>query len=118
MSFAPTSLRVLFDESHSESWTIRPEVAAAIQPSHPADSSLARAAAVLAAREFDVAAHTTGELDAEVLGHTAVLVIAHPSDPRWEATVNGGSPLLADAELDAVEAFVRGGGGLIVLAET
>ena len=40
----PKPVRVLFDESHSEAWTIRPDVAEAMQPSHPADSSLARAA--------------------------------------------------------------------------
>jgi hypothetical protein len=31
--------------------------------------------------------------------------------------VPGGSPVLSDAELDAIEAFVRDGGGLIVLGE-
>jgi hypothetical protein len=118
MPAPPKAARVLFDESHSEAWTIRPGVAAEMQPSHPADSSLARAAGALAAREFEVEAHTDGPLTAEVLAQASVLVIAHPSDPRWEATVNGGSPLLDDAELAAVEAFVREGGGLVVLAET
>src|SRR6185295_19438804 len=84
---------VLFDESHSEAWTIRPELAAEMQLSHPGDSSLARAAQALGAREFDVAVHTDGPLDAAALGEADVLVIAHPSDPKWEATVNGGSPL-------------------------
>ncbi len=116
---APAKLaRVLFDESHSEAWTIRPEVAARMQSAHPGDSSLVRAAAVLAERELEVAAHTEGPLDAETLADASVLVIAHPSDPKWEATVNGGSPLLAPAEIDAIEAFVRDGGGLIVLGET
>ncbi len=41
-----------------------------------------------------------------------------PSDPKWEATVNGGSPLLSAAEIDAIEAFVSAGGGLVVLGET
>jgi hypothetical protein len=60
---APAKLaRVLFDEAHSEAWTIRPEVARALQPNHPGDSSLAAAAAALAEREFDVAAHTGGGL--------------------------------------------------------
>jgi hypothetical protein len=113
-----TDIRVLFDESHSEAWTIRPEVAGAIQPSHPGDSSLARAAQALAAREFEVRAHTAGPLTNEVLGEAAVLVIAHPSDPKWEATVDGGSPLLDAAEIEAIESFVRAGGGLIVLGET
>jgi len=110
--------RVLFDEAHSEAWTIRPEIASAIQPAHPGDSSYAAAAAALAEREFDVAANADAPLDEELLEGVDVLVIAHPSDPKWEATVNGGSPVLAGSELDAIDAFVRRGGGLIVLAET
>jgi hypothetical protein len=53
-----------------------------------------------------------------VLGGADVLVLAHPSDPRWEAVVPGGSPVLSDAELDAIEAWVHAGGGLVVLGET
>jgi Family of unknown function (DUF6421) len=118
MTTHPKLARILFDESHSEAWTIRPDVARSIQPAHPADSSLARAASALAARDFDVAAHTTGPLDARALADADVLVIAHPSEPKWEATVNGGSPLLSPAELDAIDDFVSRGGGLIVLGET
>lgn len=118
MTTVAEPVRVLFDESHSEAWTIRPEIAGAIQPAHPADSSLARAAAVLAAREFEPAAHTSGPLTDDVLAQTAVLVIAHPSDPKWEATVDGGSPVLEPDEIEAIESFVRAGGGLIVLGET
>jgi hypothetical protein len=43
-----TVARVLFDEAHSEAWTIRPELARSMQPAHPADSSYERAAAALA----------------------------------------------------------------------
>src|SRR5918996_1334761 len=116
----PKLARVLFDEAHSEAWTIRPEVAREIQPAHPEDSSLASAAAALAAREFEVAAHVDGQLTAERLAGADVLVIAHPSDPKWEATVDGDgvSPRLTPEEIDAIEAFVGDGGGLIVLGET
>jgi hypothetical protein len=114
----PKVARVLFDESHSEAWTIRPEVAREIQPAHPADSSLAAAAAALDARDFTVAANPDRALDPETLAGVDVLVIAHPSDPKWERTVNGASPRLAAAEIDAIDAFVNDGGGLIVLAET
>ena len=113
----PKVARVLFDEAHSEAWTIRPDVAAAIQPSHPGDSSYARAAEALAERDFAVAAHTAGPLDAAALEGADVLVLAHPSDPAWERTVPGGSPRLDPTELDAIEAFVGRGGGLVVLAE-
>ena len=52
------------------------------------------------------------------LGDCDLLVIAHPSGPAWERTTGLGSPQLSTEELDAIEAFVRGGGGLIVLGET
>jgi hypothetical protein len=109
--------RVVFDEAHSEAWTIRPELATAIQASHPQDSSYARAAAALRGRDFDVAVHAAGALSADALALADVLVLAHPSDPKWERTVPGGSPVLSPEEIDAVEAFVRGGGGLLVLGE-
>src|SRR3954451_11370733 len=109
--------RILFDESHSQAWTIRPDVARAMQPSHPEDSSYARAAAAAAAHDFRVAAHADGPLTPQVLAATDVLVLAHPSEARWERVVPGGEPRLSDAELDAVEAFVARGGGLILLAE-
>ncbi|MEA2185517.1 MAG: hypothetical protein QOK16_528 [Solirubrobacteraceae bacterium] len=108
---------VLFDEAHSEAWSIRPEIAGAMQPSHPQDSSYFLAAQALRRRDVAIAPHLTGPLDASALQGTDVLVIAHPSDPRWERTVPGGSPLLSAAELDAITTFVRAGGGLIVLGE-
>jgi hypothetical protein len=114
----PPIARILFDESHSESWTIRPEVARAMQPSHPADSSFALAAEALRARSLAVDALASGPLDSAALADVAVLVIAHPSEPKWEHVVPGGdSPLFTEAEMDAVEAFVRAGGGLVLLAE-
>src|SRR4051794_3723742 len=114
----PPVARVLFDESHSESWTVRPDVARSMQPSHPADSSYVRAADALRERSLAVEAVPDGPLGPELLGEAAVLVIAHPSEPKWERTVPGsGSPRLSPAELDAVEAFVHSGGGLVLLAE-
>ncbi|MCW3041653.1 MAG: hypothetical protein JWM31_3558 [Solirubrobacterales bacterium] len=111
---------VLFDESHGEAWTIRPEVAAQIQPSHPGDSSFADAAAVLRAHDLATVAHTAddGPLDEAALATADVLVIAHPSEPRWERVVPGGAPVFTPQELDAIEAHVVKGGGLVVLGET
>ncbi len=110
--------RVLFDEAHSEAWTIRPEVARAVQPAHPADSSYAEAASTLADREFEVDVNADGKLTPDLLAGVDVLVIAHPSESKWEATVGQGPPLLDASEINAVDAFVRGGGGLIALGET
>ena len=83
-------------------------------PSHPADSSYARGRGrCCAARDFAVDAHVGGRARCRRAGRRRVLVIAHPSEPRWERVVPGGSPLLAAEELDAIEAFVRDGGGLV-----
>ena len=59
--------RVLFDEAHSEAWSIRAEVAERMQATHPADASLARAAEALARRDFEVDVNDAGPLDAERL---------------------------------------------------
>jgi hypothetical protein len=112
------AVTILFDEAHSEAWSIRPSVAAAMQPSHPADASYALAAAAVTAAGFEIASHAAGWLDASALRNADVLVIAHPSDPAWERTTGSGSPRLDEAELDAISAFVEAGGGLIVLGET
>jgi hypothetical protein len=109
---------VLFDEAHSEAWTIRPELARRMQPAHPGDSSYALAAQALSSRDFVVHCNAEQPLSAETLAGRDVLVIAHPSEPRWEQTTGTGSPRLSAEELDAIEAFVRAGGGLIVLGET
>src|SRR4051812_45158675 len=111
-------IRVLFDEGHAQAWTIRPELAARMRPSHPADVSYARAADTLRARRVAVDAHAEGALDAAALAEVDVVVLAHPSEPKWEATTGSGSPVLTDAELDTLEAFVTRGGGLIVLGES
>ncbi|MFI6326385.1 DUF6421 family protein [Nonomuraea sp. NPDC050556] len=104
--------RVLFDEAHSEAWTIRRDVAEAINPAHPDDNSYAKAAELLRRLGHTV---TAGSLDG--LDSADVLVIAHPSGERWERTTGQGSPVFTATELDAIEAYVRGGGGLVVLAE-
>jgi hypothetical protein len=109
--------RVLFDESHRESWSIRREVAAEMNPGNPADSGYVRAAELLRGHGHLIEPHTDGPLDPDALHDRDVLVIAHPADDRWERTTGAGSPRLADDELDAIEQFVRAGGGLVVMAE-
>src|SRR4051812_6124237 len=114
----PKVARILFDESHSEAWTIRRELAEQMQPAHPEDSSYAIAAGKLAGRDFDVLPNADRPLTRETLACADVVVIAHPSDPKWEATTKTGRPTLRDDEIDALDEYVRGGGGLIVLGET
>ena len=110
--------RILFDEAHSEAWTIRPELARTMQPAHPADASYAKAAEALDEEAFRVEPNVDRPLSAALLGEWDVLVIAHPSDPAWERTTGTGSPMLLKEEIEAIEEFVAAGGGLIVLGET
>ena len=110
--------RVLFDEAHSEAWSVRADVAERMQSSHPADASLLRAAEALTERDFGVDVNAAGPLDRARLEDADVLVIAHPSDPRWEATTGEGDPRLSAEEIEAISAWVEAGGGLIVLGET
>src|SRR4051794_41879222 len=83
---------VLVDEAHAQAWTIRPDVARAIQPAHPEDSSYAAAADALRRRGFAVGAHEAGPLTDAILEGADVLVLPHGSDPRWERVVPGGPP--------------------------
>ncbi len=110
--------RVVFDEYHGEAWSIRPQVARVMRPEHPEASSYAAAAAAPATRDFTVSASVAGPLTEGTLAAADVLVIAHPSESRWERTVNDNSPLLSEVELTAIEAFVARGGGLLVMGET
>jgi hypothetical protein len=110
--------RVLFDESHRQAWSTRLEVAARMQPANPADCGLMEAARALSASGFDVGVHETGPLCPKALARADVLVLPHCSSDDWEATTGHGSPEYSAAEITAIEAFVREGGGLVILAET
>ena len=112
--------RILFDEFHNESWSIDLPTAQRMQPNHPADSSYAVAASELARRDFLLVRNLRSPLTAETLRPADVLVIAHPSDTKWERTTNAesGSPLFDPAEIEAIQQFVYGGGGLVVMGET
>jgi len=109
--------RVLFDETHSESWSISAERAREMQPENPVNSSYQLAAEALAERDFIVARHREGPLDAPALAGTGILALLHPCDPRWERTVSCGPPALSPAETNDVLDFVRSGGGLLLVTE-
>ena len=110
-------VRVLFDEFHSESWTVSAGRAREMQPENPANSSYQRAADLLAARDFTIARNLAQPLESTALAEADVLVLLHPCDPRWERTTSHGSPALSAREIEAIHAFVRAGGGLLVVTE-
>jgi hypothetical protein len=108
---------VLFDEAHSEAWSIRAETVAQMNPRHPGDAGYLKAAAALRERGMRVDPHVSGPLTTAALADRDVVVVAHPSDGTWERVTGIGSALLSADEIDALEMFVRDGGGLVVLAE-
>ena len=112
------TIRVLVDESHRQAWSTRPEVAARMRPGNPADCGFVEAARTLRDAGFAVSVHEAGPLRPEILAGANVLVLPHCSTDDWEATTGQGSPVYGPDEIDAIEAFVRAGGGLVILAET
>ncbi|MEQ1860334.1 MAG: DUF6421 family protein [Chthoniobacteraceae bacterium] len=111
------TVRVLFDEWHSESWSCSLDRAREFQPENPAGASYQRAADALAARDFIVGRNIDAPLGAAKLEGIGVLVLAHPCDPHWERTTSPNSPAFSPAEIEAVHTWVRAGGGLLVITE-
>ena len=109
--------RVLFDEFHSESWSVSAERAREMQPEDPANASYQNAADELARRDFIVRRNIDAPLSAETLAGADVLVFAHPCDPRWEHTTSRNPPAFSPEEMEAILEWVRAGGGLLVITE-
>lgn len=121
MKFQNQSIRkiatILFDEYHSESWSVSYEKAAEMQPDRPENSSYYCAASELSAREFVVERNEDQEISVDLLRGKDVLVLIHPCNPEIESTTSQYSPKLSQKEIDAVCDFVEGGGGLFVVSE-
>src|SRR5882762_4253121 len=107
------SVRLLFDEYHSESWSISEARAREMQPEYPLNSSYETAANALAAGDFTVHRNLNQPLQSGVLPRADVLVLLHPCDPKWERTTSVNSPRLSEREIADIQEFVRKGGGLL-----
>ncbi len=110
-------VRFLADEFHSESWSLSAQRAAEFAQDDPQSSSYSRAAELLAERDFEVLRNRDAPLTPDLLAVADVLALLHPCDPRWERTTSDGPPALAPEEISAVLAWVRAGGGLLVVTE-
>jgi hypothetical protein len=108
---------VLFDEFHSESWSVSRNKAAEMQADRPENSSYCSAAAELSAREYVVERNINQEISPELLSDKDVLVLLHPCDPEIECTTSKNTPKLSTCEIKAVHDFVKQGGGLFVVTE-
>jgi hypothetical protein len=111
------TVRVLFDEWHSESWSTSRERAVAMQPQDPDGSSYASAAALLAERDFVIERNIDGPLDAARIAASDIIVLAHPCDPHWENTTSGNPPALSPDEIKLLHDWVTAGGGLFIITE-
>ncbi len=107
----------LADEFHSESWSVSAQRAREIAPEDPANSSYQIAASALAERDFTVHRNTSGPLTLDTLAGADVLALVHPCDPSWERTTSRNPPSLSAEEIAAILAWVRAGGGLLVITE-
>jgi hypothetical protein len=118
MNATPKKLvRVLFDEFHSESWSISAARAKEIDPHNPLSSSYQIAADALSQRDFILNRNLDQPLSREALEQNQILVLLHPCDPKWERTTSTNSPTLSEEEIKNVQDFVSRGGGLIVVTE-
>jgi hypothetical protein len=111
------NIRVLFDEYHSESWSVSLRRAEEINPGDSINSSYKAAAEALTAQDFSIRRNIEQPLCPAVLKDTEILVLLHPCDSKWERTTSSNSPKLSDEEIAHVRAFVRGGAGLLVISE-
>ena len=75
-------VNVLFDEYHSESWSVSRARTEEIQPDYPENSSYARAAALLTAREFVVARNLDRPIDPAILENLLCGCVHTPLRPQ------------------------------------
>ncbi len=111
------TVRMLFDEAHSDSWTISRKRAEEINPHYPENSSYQIAANALAERDFVLTRNLDSLFTPELLLQTDLLALLHPTDPRWERTASQGSQKFSQEEITAIQQFVSAGGGLLVVTE-
>src|SRR5258707_12866290 len=81
-------VRVLFDEYHSESWSISESRAREMQPEYPLNSSYQIAADTLAASDFTIHRNLDKPLVRDAVNGADVLGLLHPVNPRWERTTS------------------------------
>lgn len=107
---------VMFDQGHSQAWSVELSVAKEINSSHPEDSSYAQVYNLMKERGFRVG-RIDGIISEEILEGVDVLVIPHNAISEYEKVIPVGSPEYQESELVAIERFVNLGGGLLILSE-
>src|SRR5262245_48994729 len=103
ISLPPQTVRVLFDEFHSESWTASAARAREFNPANPFVSSYQKAADALACRDFAVSRNVDHPLLDEALAGADVLILPHPCDPKWERTTSTNWPKFSASEIEHIQ---------------
>lgn len=113
----PKFVRILFDEFHSESWSISRKKAEEFNACDPLNSSYQCAAQLLSSREFSCSRNLDQPLLSSTLNAFDLLVLLHPCSTLWEKTTSSNSPQLSQEEIQAIHSFVEAGGALLVISE-
>lgn len=109
--------RVQVEQARSCAWATTLDRAREMVPPNPADASLAEAVDTLRRRGMTVTDALAPHIGAAELAAADVYVIPHLARPGVERVTGDLPPVYATDELDAIEQYVRDGGGLVVLAE-
>lgn len=114
-------MRVFYDESHNQTWTIDPAAALSLSlrtNEAPRYYSYAHLVELIRSRFGGTCTRLTqGPIDAEALAGVDVLVLNHFCAPSHRHLGIGGSGRLSAEEIAALKAAVEGGMGLLVLGE-
>jgi hypothetical protein len=114
--YSKTKIRVLFDESHSESWTISGDEARKVNPVDVQNCSYERLAEVIVQSDCLVQRLTKPPIDYDKLRNFDILVIAHPADRKVCRTV-GGEPVFQESEIETISRWVSDGHCLFIINE-
>ncbi|GAA1090010.1 DUF6421 family protein [Tsukamurella spumae] len=109
--------RVVVEQARSCAWATTEDRARELVSVNPGDVSLAQAVQTLRRRGMSVSDGLFPQVTVDALRETDVYVIPHLARQGVERTTGDLPPVYAPDELDAIEQYVRAGGGLVVLAE-
>jgi len=109
-------VKVVFDEAHSESWTIDTREALRISPTTPDNYYMGHLAALLKTLLDCDVQRNTDKLTASVLADTELLIVCHPCQDSVEPSLGGEANFGRD-EIVALVEWVANGAGILVLGE-
>ena len=104
-----TIARILVDEAHRQAWSMRPETAQQMNPQNPGDASLVQVAELSRTAGFEIEPLIDGFFGPSALGGVDIVVIPHAAEDEWESTTQVGSPVMTEAEMQALKRVIQRG---------